>query len=66
MKLTINGKHKNMHAENILSLLQELDINPSLVAVEKNKIIISKEKYLETPLNDGDILEVIRFMGGGL
>ena len=35
------------------------------VAVEVNEEIVTKSKYSEVILQDGDIVEIISFMGGG-
>lgn len=37
----------------------------SLVAVECNGVIISKAQYQEKILTDGDVIEVVSFVGGG-
>lgn len=36
-----------------------------LVAVECNGAIVPKAQYAEKILNDGDIIEVVSFVGGG-
>ncbi|MEF2734888.1 MAG: sulfur carrier protein ThiS [Blautia sp.] len=35
------------------------------MAVERNGEIIPKSKYEETLLSDGDVLEIVSFVGGG-
>lgn len=35
------------------------------IAVELNHEILPKSKYDETTLQDGDVLEVVSFVGGG-
>ena len=35
------------------------------IAVEINEEIVSKKFYEETILNDGDVVEVVSFVGGG-
>jgi len=37
----------------------------SCVAVECNDYIVSKTEYDEKILTDGDVIEVVSFMGGG-
>jgi sulfur carrier protein len=36
-----------------------------VIAVEYNEEIISKEQYERIILKEGDVLEIVRFMGGG-
>ena len=45
--------------------LKSADYNPKRIAVERNGEIIPKSKYEETLLSDGDVLEIVSFVGGG-
>ena len=69
MIITINGKEtsltENPH-RNIDSLLEELDVSQRLyVNVELNGDIIDRELFVMTPVNPGDVIEFLYFMGGG-
>lgn len=66
MNLIINGKDKSV-SENLSveTLLKELSVNPKTVVVERNGEILNKESYPEIQLLEGDVIEIIRFMGGG-
>ncbi len=66
MNLIINGKDKIV-SENLSveTLLKELSVNPKTVVVERNGEILNKESYPEIQLLEGDVIEIIRFMGGG-
>ena len=35
------------------------------LAVERNGDIVPRAQYGETVLEDGDVLEIVRFVGGG-
>ncbi len=35
------------------------------VAVELNREIVPRARWAETPLHDGDQLEIVHFVGGG-
>jgi thiamine biosynthesis protein ThiS len=66
INLTVNEKPREMErAMSLLEFLQELGINPRIVAVEHNGEIIRRERYGETPLAEGDVLEIVRMVGGG-
>ena len=68
MNLTVNGKPRTIEAETSLSLLeylQQLGINPQIIAVEHNGEIIRREQYGATQLREGDVLEIVRMVGGG-
>ena len=69
MKITINGK-ETIIPENqdrtIDSLLEELDVSQRIyVTVELNGEILDRPVYETTPVNEGDLIEFLYFMGGG-
>lgn len=69
MKISINGK-ETIIAENpertVESLLEELDVSQRLyVTVELNGEILDRSEYETTPVNEGDVIEFLYFMGGG-
>ena len=37
----------------------------SQIAVELNEEILPKTEYVSTVLKDGDVMEIVSFMGGG-
>lgn len=66
MKLIINGKGIDSSASTLQELLGELCIKPERVAVEVNILIIKKSDYENYRLKDGDRIEIVNFVGGGL
>ena len=50
----------------LLTLLENLDIDPGRVAVEYNMEIVHKSDFNDTVLKDNDTLEIITFVGGGV
>ncbi|MEO9125630.1 MAG: sulfur carrier protein ThiS, partial [Microcoleus sp.] len=46
-------------------LLEQLGLNPRLIAVEYNGEILHKQFWETTQIKDGDILEVVTIVGGG-
>ena len=64
MNITLNGKPCDTNAGNIISLLEEKNYRPELVAVEVNEDIIAKEGYRAYSLKEGDTVEIVTFMGG--
>ena len=46
-------------------LLEELGYQAGRIAVERNGEIVPKAQYGAVTLEDGDTLEVVRFVGGG-
>lgn len=66
MKLKINGEIKeNIQATTLQKLLEELGIAQGRVAVEVNMQVIKKAEYASFGLHDGDVLEIVNFVGGG-
>ena len=66
MTLTINGELKeNIMATSLKELLEELGIISGRVAVEVNTRVIKKADYESFRINDGDIVEIVSFVGGG-
>ena len=63
--VTINGKQEHAAGMTILAYLQQAGYTPERVVVEKNLEIIPRESLNSTLLEDGDSVEVLRFVGGG-
>jgi sulfur carrier protein len=67
MNITFNGEKKTVaEGMTVLRLLESLNILQERVAVELNLNIIKKTVYATTPLKEGDSIEVVSFMQGGL
>jgi thiamine biosynthesis protein ThiS len=49
----------------IANLLQQLELDPRLVAVELNLEIVPKATYEQRKIADSDSIEVVHFVGGG-
>ena len=66
MNIQLNGKEKEIDSEcTVLQLLNQLDLHPQKVAVELNREIIKRDRYEQTPIHEGDEIEVVHFVGGG-
>jgi len=65
MNLTINGDPQSSSAETLAALVDQLGMKPDRVAIELNREIVPRDRWLETPLRDGDRLEIVHFVGGG-
>lgn len=63
--LKINGTHINADGKTISEYLAETDYDPARIAIEKNGTIVPKTQYDSTVLSDGDVIEVVSFVGGG-
>lgn len=66
MKIRVNGDPLELAGEmNLLQLLEQLQIDPRLVAVEHNLTIIKRDRYGSTNIAEGDEIEIVNFVGGG-
>jgi|UniRef100_A0A7C3SJP7 thiamine biosynthesis protein ThiS len=65
MKLTINGEPREVAARTLLGLLEELGLEPKSIVVERNATILDRNLYQEILLSEGDVLELVRIVGGG-
>ena len=66
MEIVVNGDHRKIEpGASVRSLLRELDVTESRVAVERNRILVRKADYAGTALADGDRIEIVTFVGGG-
>ena len=63
--LTINGQPRNLPAlADVAALLAHLELTADRVVVEHNGTILNAEQHA-APVQDGDRLEIIQFVGGG-
>lgn len=62
--ITVNGEKMNFSGT-VSQLLEVLEYNEKRVAVELNYNIVSKSKYGNTEISDGDTIEIVSFVGGG-
>jgi thiamine biosynthesis protein ThiS len=66
MKVVVNGEHRAVPPETtVAALLQELGLDATKVAVERNREIVLRAQYGATALCGGDRLEIVTFVGGG-
>ena len=65
--LMVNGAPRELERNStVAGLLGTLKIDPRLVVVEHNRTILrDRTAYASLPLNDGDIVEIVHFVGGG-
>lgn len=61
----INGDEKEIAGKNLLEYLKENGFNPEHLVVERNFEIIPKEQFGSVTIQDEDVIEVLRFVGGG-
>lgn len=64
--MTVNGKPRELKASvDLATYLVSLGVNLQHVAVGYNGEVIKKERYPQVKLQEGDVLEIVRPVGGG-
>lgn len=66
MVLTINGEKKELPTVATLeALVEQLGMKADRVAVELNREIVPRGEWAQATVKDGDVLEIVHFVGGG-
>lgn len=65
MTITLNGEAYETAAATIQALAGELTPAPETLLIEHNGIALHRSDWPETPLKDGDRIEVLRVAAGG-
>lgn len=65
ISITVNGEPRRSEASTVAGLVRELGLKPEKVAVEHNGVIAPRSTLEDVPLADGDVLEIVHFVGGG-
>jgi sulfur carrier protein len=64
--LQINGRRVELEGPTgLLTYLEKLGVSARAVAVEVNGVIIERSAYAGARLDDGDVVEIVRMVGGG-
>ena len=65
MTIRLNGANKETQSRTIAELLAELQTPQTGVAVALNGAVVRRAEHQNTPLKDGDEIEIIRAVQGG-
>ena len=66
MRVKINGKDEETAAgTTVAQLIAGYGLEPRYVAVEVNCDLVPRRRYEETPLSEGDQIEIVTLVGGG-
>ena len=66
MKIICNSETKEITPNTTLvSFIKDMNLNPDTVVAECDGRIIKRDEYDTLVLSDGNVLELIRFVGGG-
>ncbi len=66
LSVTLNGENKSVaDGLTVKSLLASLGLDPAKIAVERNLQIVPRSTYDQVAVSDGDLFEIVHFIGGG-
>jgi len=66
MTITLNGDPHDVPGPLTVSdLLSHLQIDSRRVAVELNLVVLKRDAFETTTINEGDEVEIVNFVGGG-
>lgn len=66
MHVTVNGEGRDVpDAITVRGLIELLELTSGPVAVERNGEVVPRAEHPSTELREGDVLEVVHFVGGG-
>lgn len=67
MNLTINGKQREVRSsKTIAELVRELNIVAPNIAVAVNRQVVPRSQYAASLLMEGDAIEIVHAVGGGI
>ncbi len=65
LSLVVNGEPRRAAPGSIADLVRSLELEPTKVAVERNGEIVPRSTLAEVAIAEGDVLEIVHFVGGG-
>ncbi|HXH51371.1 MAG TPA: sulfur carrier protein ThiS [Terriglobia bacterium] len=67
MTLQLNGEQREVpDGLSLAGLVEWLELPADRVAIERNLEVVKRASWNETRLENGDRLEIVRMVGGGL
>ncbi len=66
LNITLNGEPRTFVAgASVADLVRDIGLDPAKVAVERNLEIVPRSTLADVMLAEGDVLEIVHFVGGG-
>lgn len=66
MRIRVNGEEREIaDGVTVAALLESLGLRAPRVAVEVNLEVVPRARYAERRLAEGDVVEIVSFVGGG-
>ncbi len=66
ISITLNGEPRRfLTGGSVADLVRDIGLDPAKVAVERNLEIVARSTLADVSLAEGDVLEIVHFVGGG-
>jgi sulfur carrier protein len=65
MRVTVNGEQREISADHVGALLSELEYQGTHFAIALNYDVLPRSAWAQTPLKNGDEIEIITPRQGG-
>ena len=66
IQVRVNGKDREVRSGlSVHEFVQSFDLDPLLIVVELNREILSRDRFRDVEVSEGDAVELVHFVGGG-
>lgn len=66
MNVTVNGESREVEEGTTLaSLVESLELKTERLVALVNDDVVERSRFSETPLSEGDVVELVTFLPGG-
>jgi sulfur carrier protein len=66
MNITINGERREVpEGLTVVTLVEHLGLAGDRLAIERNRDILPRARWQDTPVASNDSFEIVHFVGGG-
>ncbi len=66
MQIELNGERREIaDGTSLNEFVTALSLAPERIAIELNREVVRRPVWEDTPLRDGDHVEIVHFVGGG-
>jgi thiamine biosynthesis protein ThiS len=67
LRVFVNGESRELSGTpSLAELIEELDLPAARIAIELNRVVVRRRDWGATDLHDGDQIEIVHFVGGGI
>jgi thiamine biosynthesis protein ThiS len=66
LRVYVNGEPRELSAPlSLAELITQLDLPAARIAVELNRVVVRRNEWSTTVVQDNDRIEIVHFVGGG-